>query len=100
MDVSPLLSPEVVAELREDLRRDWFITANDEYRLELELIWSPPNPLHPNHEMLELDSVENPKNEAIKYRISIHGRDTYSTTKPQYSTGLSQQPTWSAVMGR
>ena len=98
MDVSPLLSPEVVAELREDLRRDWFITENDEYRLELEHIWSPPSPLHPNHKMLELDSIEN--FEAIKYRTSIHARNTYSTTKPQYSTGLSQQPTWSAVMGR
>ncbi|KAH8665147.1 hypothetical protein BGZ60DRAFT_540508 [Tricladium varicosporioides] len=61
MDVSPLFSPEVVAELREDLRKDWFITANDEYRLELENIWSPPNPLHPNHKMLELESIENPQ---------------------------------------
>jgi hypothetical protein len=25
-----------------------------------------------------------PKNEAVEYRISIHGRNTYSTTKPQY----------------
>ena len=66
MDVSPLLSPEVVAELREDLRRDWFITENDEYRLELEHIWSPPNPLHPNHKMLELDSIENPQKRGHK----------------------------------
>jgi hypothetical protein len=76
MEVQPLLSPEVVAELREDLRRDWFITENDEYRLELEHIWSPPNPLHPNHKMLELDSIENPRNKAIKYRTSILGRNT------------------------
>ena len=61
MDVSPLLSPEVVAELRKDLRRDWFLTQTDEYRLELEHIWSPPNPIHPYHGMLELGSVENPK---------------------------------------
>ena len=66
MDVSPLLSPEVVAELRDDLRRDWFITENDEYRLELEHIWSPPNPLHPNHKMLELDSIENPQKRGHK----------------------------------
>jgi hypothetical protein len=61
MEVSPLLSPEVVAELREDLRREWFITESDEYRLELEQIWSPPNPLYPDHEMLELDNIGNPQ---------------------------------------
>lgn len=71
MDVSPLLSPEVVAELREDLRRDWFITENDEYRLELEQIWSPPNPLLcPDHKMLdkmlELYSIENPQKRGHK----------------------------------
>jgi hypothetical protein len=57
MDLSSLLSPEFVTELREDLRRDWFITEEDEYRLELEQIWSPPNPLHLDHKMLELDSI-------------------------------------------
>ena len=66
MDVSPLLSPEVVAEVREDFRRDWFITENDEYRLELEHIWSPPNPLYPNHKMLELDSIQNPQKQGRK----------------------------------
>ncbi len=66
MDVSLLLSPEVVAEVSEDLRRDWFITENDEYRLELEHIWSPPNPLHHDHKMLELYSIQNPQKRGSK----------------------------------
>ena len=53
---------EVVAGLREDLRRDWFIIKSGEYRLQLEHIWSPRNPLHGDHEMLELGSIPNPKN--------------------------------------
>jgi hypothetical protein len=66
MDVSSLLSPEVIAEVRDDLKRDWFITQNDEYRLELELIWSPRCPLHTNHKMLELYSIQDPQNRGRK----------------------------------
>ncbi|TVY38476.1 hypothetical protein LOCC1_G006448 [Lachnellula occidentalis] len=50
----------------EDLRRDWFITESDEYRLELEDFWSPPNPLHPNHQMLELVCIESPQKRGHK----------------------------------
>jgi hypothetical protein len=67
MDASPLLSPEVIAEVSEDLKRDWYITQNDEYRLELERIWSPPIPF--SH-MKCINSTASwiPKIEAVEYR--------------------------------
>lgn len=44
MDGSLLLSPEFIEEVMRDLRQDWLITKCDDYRYELEHIWSPPNP--------------------------------------------------------
>ncbi|RFU35947.1 hypothetical protein B7463_g411, partial [Scytalidium lignicola] len=66
MDVLPLLSPEVVAEVRKDLRRDRFIAESDEYRRELEHIWSPPNPLDPRRIVLELGSIQDPQKRGRK----------------------------------
>jgi hypothetical protein len=46
--IEEILSPGVVAEVREDLKQDWFIMERDQYRLQLARIWSPPgDPLHP-----------------------------------------------------
>lgn len=61
MDLSPLLPPEVVAELMEDLGREDSMAKRDEYRAELVLNWSPRNPLHTDHKMLELYSIRNPQ---------------------------------------
>jgi hypothetical protein len=55
--IEELLSPDVVAELIEDLKQDWFITKRDQYRLQLAQIWSPGHPLHPERQMLKLDSM-------------------------------------------
>jgi len=66
MGISLLLSSEIIAEVREDLKRDWFIPKLDEYRLELGHIWSPPNPLYPVHGMLELQSIQNPQERGRK----------------------------------
>ncbi len=55
--IEELLSPEVIAEVREELKRYWFIIERDQYRLQLKHIWSPPHPLHPEYEMLRLDSI-------------------------------------------
>ncbi|KAH8801512.1 hypothetical protein F5884DRAFT_862206 [Xylogone sp. PMI_703] len=61
MDAIPLLSPEVVAEVMEDLKQDWFIDKIDEYRAKLAYIWSPPNPINPRHIMIELFSTQDPR---------------------------------------
>lgn len=61
MDAS-LLSPESVAELKENLRKERFMSEIDEYRLELEENWSPPNSIYPKRRMLELDSIPSPQN--------------------------------------
>ncbi|RDL38292.1 Uncharacterized protein BP5553_02632 [Venustampulla echinocandica] len=61
MDVLPPLSPQLVTEVRADLRRDWFLTETDQYRVELGLIRSPPNPLYLDHKMLELGSIPSPQ---------------------------------------
>jgi hypothetical protein len=59
MSVSPLLSPEIVAELMEHLRLDWATTKKKEYRFELEQNWSPPHSSIKN--MFELESIQNPQ---------------------------------------
>jgi hypothetical protein len=55
--IEELLSPDVVEELREDLKQDWFITKRDQYRLQLARIWSPSHPMHPKRQILKLDST-------------------------------------------
>jgi hypothetical protein len=62
MNVSPHHSPEVVTELMEHIRLDWFVIESDKYLLELQEIWSPPNPILLYKTMLELDSIPNPQN--------------------------------------
>jgi hypothetical protein len=55
--IEELLSPDVIAEVIEDLKQHWFISRRDEYRLQLARIWSPGQPLHPERQMLYLDSI-------------------------------------------
>jgi hypothetical protein len=55
--IEELLSPDVFAELREDLKQDWLSMTRDQYRLQLVRIWSPGHPLHPERQMLKLDSM-------------------------------------------
>ena len=38
--IEELLSPDIIAEVSEDLKQDWFVTRRDEYRLLLARIWS------------------------------------------------------------
>jgi hypothetical protein len=45
----------------EHLRLDWFVEKSNQYRLELEEIWSPPNPILLLEKMLELHSIQNPQ---------------------------------------
>ncbi|KAL2064200.1 hypothetical protein VTL71DRAFT_4694 [Oculimacula yallundae] len=66
MEVPSLLTPELLAELRESLKQDWFITERDDCRLQLEYIWSPPSQHYPDHrllhKMLQLSSIQDPQN--------------------------------------
>jgi hypothetical protein len=49
------LAPDVIAEVREALKRDWFIIERDEHRRQLEQNWSPPDSLRLGSEMVRLD---------------------------------------------
>jgi hypothetical protein len=46
----------------EHLRLDWFVVKSNQYRLELEETWSPPNPILLLQKMLDIDSIPNPQN--------------------------------------
>jgi hypothetical protein len=49
------LAPDVIAEVREALKRDWFIMERNEHRRQLENNWSPPDSLRLGSEMIRLD---------------------------------------------
>lgn len=55
--IEEVLPQEILTEVRDTLRRDWFMIQRDEYRIQLGQIWSPPHEMHPKYEMLSLDSV-------------------------------------------
>lgn len=60
-DISRLLSPEELTNVRHDLRRDWYMLEIDESRRQLEHIWSPPSTIVINPDMLQLDAKRNPR---------------------------------------
>lgn len=53
--VQELLSPEIVREVKKNLRREWLLSSRVQYQEELGFIWSPPNPVHPEYNMLSFD---------------------------------------------
>lgn len=48
-------APDIIAEVREAFKRDWFIMERDEHRRQLEHNWSPPDSLRFGPEMIRLD---------------------------------------------
>lgn len=54
--IEKILSPDVIAEVKEDLKREWFIMERDQYRVRLACFWSHA-PLYTEYQMLKLDSI-------------------------------------------